>query len=88
MITFDDVLNEHMKNPEFKREWEIASPLFELWRATILFKNENNVSYKDLSRLTNIPKKRLKKFLKDMEPVSLEEASALAWTLGKTISIQ
>ena len=48
-LTFQQVINEKMKNPEFRREWEEQEPEFQLIRAMLQAREDLNISQRQLS---------------------------------------
>ena len=48
-IKFDDYLQEQLKNPEFKKEWDDIQPEMDVIRAMIDARIEQNLTQKELA---------------------------------------
>ena len=49
MSEFRELLNEQLKDPEFKREWDNIQPEMDVIRAMIKARNEQNLTQKELA---------------------------------------
>ena len=49
MSEFRELLNEQLKDPEFKREWDDIQPEMDVIRAMIKARNEQNLTQKELA---------------------------------------
>ena len=49
-----DTLNELLKDPEFRKEWESMEPEFQIIKAMIDARNEKGITQKELSSITGI----------------------------------
>ena len=54
MRTFDDMLNEQLKDKNFKKEYEELQPEMDVIRAIINAGTSKNLTQKDLSKSTGI----------------------------------
>ena len=54
MSEFRDFLNEQLKDDEFKAEYENMSPEFDIIRAMVQARKEQNITQKELSERTGI----------------------------------
>ncbi|RKW49674.1 MAG: helix-turn-helix domain-containing protein [Lachnospiraceae bacterium] len=54
MRTFDDMLNEQLKDKNFKKEYEELQPEMDVIRAIINAGTSKNLTQKDLSKRTGI----------------------------------
>ena len=54
MSDFRDYLNEQLKDPEFRAEWDALEPEFQIVRAMIDAREKKHLSQKELSNLTGI----------------------------------
>ena len=56
MTNFNDFLNEQMKDPEFKAEWDALDPEFSVIEAMLKARKESGLTQKQLSERTDISK--------------------------------
>lgn len=61
MSDFRDYLNEQMKDPEFKREWDQSEPEFNAIQAIIDARKSMNMTQKELSERTGIDQSDISK---------------------------
>ena len=54
MTNFNDFLNEQMKDPEFKAEWDALDPEFSVIEAMLKARKESGLTQKQLSERTEI----------------------------------
>ena len=54
-LTYRQVINEKLKDPNFRREWEAQEPRFQLIKAMLMGRKENHLSQQQLSERTGIP---------------------------------
>ena len=54
MTNFNDFLNEQMKDPEFKAEWDALDPEFSVIEAMLKARKESGLTQKQLSERTGI----------------------------------
>ncbi|MBR1598221.1 MAG: helix-turn-helix transcriptional regulator [Lachnospiraceae bacterium] len=61
MSDFRDYLNEQMKDPEFKKEWDQSEPEFNAIQAIIDARKSMNMTQKELSERTGIDQSDISK---------------------------
>ena len=54
-LSYQQVINEKLKDPNFRREWEAQEPKFQLIKAMLIGRAENHLSQSQLSEKTGIP---------------------------------
>ena len=54
MSDFREYLNEQLKNPEFKKEWDALEPEFNMIQAMIDARKNSNITQKELAERTGI----------------------------------
>ena len=54
MSELRDYINEQLKDPEFKKEWDNLEPEMEVVRAMIKARTAQNLTQKDLAEKTGI----------------------------------
>ena len=52
---FRETLNQQLKNPEFKKEWDALEPEFDIIKAIVDARSSQNMTQKELSEKTGIP---------------------------------
>ena len=52
---FRETLNQQLKNPEFKKEWDALDPEFDIIKAIVDARSSQNMTQKELSEKTGIP---------------------------------
>ena len=83
-----DTLNELMKDPEFKQEWEDMEPEYQIIRAMIEARNEKGLTQQELSAITGITQGDISKLENGTANPSLRTLRRLAEGLGKTLVIR
>ena len=83
-----DTLNELMKDPEFRKEWESMEPEFQIIKAMIDARNEKGITQKDLSSLTGITQGDISKLENGTANPSIRTLQRIAEGLGKNLVIQ
>ena len=79
MTNFNDFLNEQMKDPEFKAEWDALDPEFSVIEAMLKARKESGLTQKQLSERTGIAQtdiSKLERFNRQCNPVSSYLAAA------------
>ena len=83
-----DTLNELMKDPEFRKEWESMEPEFQIIKAMIDARNEKVITQKELSSLTGITQGDISKLENGTANPSIRTLQRIAEGLGKNLVIQ
>ena len=52
---FRTTLNEQLKNPEFKKEWDALEPEYQIIKAMLDTRGEKAMTQKQLADITGIP---------------------------------
>lgn len=61
MSDFRNYLNEQLKDPEFKKEWEALEPEFNMIQAMIDARKQRNMTQKELAERTGIDQSDISK---------------------------
>ena len=83
-----DTLNELMKDPKFKKEWESMEPEFQIIKAMIDARNEKGITQKELSSITGITQGDISKLENGTANPSIRTLQRIAEGLGKNLVIQ
>ena len=81
MLTLNDAIAKKMEDPEFKAEWDALEPDFQIIRAIIEGREENDFTQAQLAQATGIPQADISRLR--MEPETRlcapSNASPPAW---------
>ncbi len=84
----DDYLQEQLKDPEFKKEWDDIQPEMDVIRAMIDARIEQNLTQKDLAARTGIDQADISKLENGIRNPSLKLLKKLASGLGMRLKIE
>lgn len=84
---FRETLNEQLKDPDFKREYDELEPEFAIINAIIDARKEMGLTQKQLSELTGITQADISKLENGNANPSLKTLQRLAAAMGKSVKI-
>lgn len=84
---FRETLNEQLKDPTFKREYDELEPEFAIINAIIDARKEMGLTQKQLSELTGITQADISKLENGNANPSLKTLQRLAAAMGKSVKI-
>ncbi|MFP5528212.1 helix-turn-helix domain-containing protein [Peptococcus simiae] len=84
---FRETLNEQMRDPEFQNEWDSLDVEFQIIKAMLDGRSEQQVTQSELSRLTGIAQGDISKIENGSANPSVKTLSRLASGLGKKLKI-
>ena len=87
-LRVDDYLQEQLKDPEFKKEWDDIQPEMDVIRAMIDARIEQNLTQKDLAARTGIDQADISKLENGTRNPSLKLLKKLASGLGMRLKIE
>ena len=88
MRRFEDYLNEKLKDPEFKKEYDALEPEFAIIQAMIDARKESGLTQKDLSERTGIAQSDISKLERGNANPSLRTLQRLAEGMGMKLKIE
>lgn len=88
MSEFQELLQEELKNPDFKKEWDDIQPEMDVIRAMIDARIEQNLTQKELATRTGINQADISKLENGTKNPSLKLLKKLANGLGMQLKIQ
>ena len=88
MSEFRVYINEQLKDPEFKKEWDNLEPEMEVVRAMIKARTAQNLTQKDLAEKTGINQANISKLENGNMNPSLKLLKRLADGLGMNLRIE
>ena len=88
MSEFRDLLNEQLKDPEFKKEWDDFQPEMDVIRAMIDNRIAQNLTQKELAERTGINQADISKLENGTRNPSLKMLKRLAAGMGMALKIE
>lgn len=88
MSEFQELLQEQLKDPEFKKEWDDIQPEMDVIRAMIDARIEQNLTQKELAERTGINQADISKLENGTRNPSLKLLKKLARGLGMQLKIE
>ena len=88
MTTFDEFLNEQMKDEEFKKEYDALEPEFAVIQAMIDARKSAGITHKELSERTGIAQGDISKLENGSANPSLRTLQRLADGLGMKLKLE
>ena len=85
---FRDLLNEQLKDPEFKKEWDDIQPEMDVIRAMIDNRIAQNLTQKELAERTGINQADISKLENGTRNPSLKMLKRLAAGMGMALKIE
>ncbi len=88
MTSFDEYLNEQLKDPEFKEEWDALEPEFTIVQAILDARHKSGLTQKELSEKTGITQADISRLEKGNANPSLRTLRRLAAGMGMNLEIK
>lgn len=88
MDDFEIYLNESLKDPEFKKEWDESELEYRLMLALVSARSENNLTQAELAERCGIRQSNISRIENGTCLPSLRTLAAIAKGLGKTLKIE
>lgn len=88
MVKFDDYLEEQLKNPEFRKEYEAMQPEFDIIRAMVDARISQNLTQKELAERTGINQADISKLENGTRNPSINLLKRLAEGMGMVLKIE
>ncbi|MBQ2592792.1 MAG: helix-turn-helix transcriptional regulator [Candidatus Riflebacteria bacterium] len=88
MTSFDEYLNEQLKDPEFKKEWDALEPEFTIVQAILDARHKSGLTQKELSEKTGITQADISRLEKGNANPSLRTLRRLAAGMGMNLEIK
>lgn len=88
MSEFRDFLNEQLEDAEFREEYENMSPEFDIIRAMVTARKENNITQKELSERTGITQADISRIENGTRNPSLNMIKRLAKGMGMRLKLE
>lgn len=88
MSEFRELLNEQLKEPEFKKEWDDIQPEMDVIRAMIDARIKQNLTQKELASRTGIDQADISKLENGTRNPTLKLLKKLAAGMGMQLKIE
>lgn len=88
MTKFNDFLNEQLKDPEFKKEYDALEPEFSIIQAIIDARKNSGMTQKDLAKKTGITQGDISRLENGSANPSLKTLQRLAEGMGMTLKLE
>ena len=88
MRTFDDMLNEQLKDINFRKEYEDIQPEMDVIRAIVDARTAQNLTQKELSKITGINQADISKLENGTRNPTVSLLKRLAEGMGMELRIQ
>lgn len=88
MSEFRELLNEQLKEPEFKKEWDDIQPEMDVIRAMIDARIKQNLTQKELAARTGIDQADISKLENGTRNPTLKLLKKLATGMGMQLKIE
>lgn len=88
MSDFRDYLNEQLKNPEFKKEWDDLEPEYNTIQAIIDARKKCNMTQKELAEKTGIDQSDISKIERGSANPSLSTLKRLAEGMDMILKLE
>lgn len=85
---FRETLNEQLKDTEFKAEWDALEPEFQIMKAIIEGRTEQDLTQKQLAEVTGITLADISRFENGTGNPSLRSLKRLAKGLGMNLKVE
>lgn len=85
---FRETLNEQLKDPEFRAEWEALEPELQIIRAILEGREERDLTQKQLAEATGIAQADISRLENGTANPSLRTLKRLAAGLGMTLKVE
>ena len=85
-INFKDYLNEQLKDPEFKKEFENETTKLECAIALTKVRKESGLSQRDLATVSDVPQSTIAR-IESGANTSIDTLTKIANALGKRLTV-
>lgn len=86
--SFRESLNEQLRDPEFKKEWDALDPEFQVIRAMIDARQQKQITQKELADITGIDQADISRMENGNANPSLQTLKRLAAGLGMAVKVE
>ncbi|HIQ67815.1 MAG TPA: helix-turn-helix transcriptional regulator [Candidatus Faecousia excrementigallinarum] len=88
MSSFNDLLKEQLKDPQFKAEWDALEPEYAIVQAIIDARKRSGLTQKELSDRSGINQADISRIERGVGNPSLRTIKRLASSMGMTVKLE
>lgn len=88
MDDFDRYLNEQMKDPDFKKEWDENEARYQLMMMVLCARNEEQLTQSELAERTGLRQSNISRIENGQSMPSIATLAKIAQGLGKRLEIR
>ena len=88
MSSFNDLLKEQLKDPQFKAEWDALEPEYAIIQAIIDARKRSGLTQKELSDRSGINQADISRIERGVGNPSLRTIKRLASSMGMTVKLE
>ena len=88
MSSFNDLLKEQLKDPQFKAEWDALEPEYAIVQAIIDARKRSGLTQKELSDRSGINQADISRIERGVGNPSLRTITRLASSMGMTVKLE
>ena len=88
MSSFNDLLKEQLKDPQFKAEWDALEPEYAIVQAIIDARKRSGLNQKELSDRSGIAQADISRIERGVGNPSLRTIKRLASSMGMTVKLE
>ena len=88
MSSFNDLLKEQLKDPQFKAEWDAVEPEYAIVQAIIDARKRSGLTQKELSDRSGINQADISRIERGVGNPSLRTIKRLASSMGMTVKLE
>lgn len=88
MDDFDRYLNEQMKDPDFKKEWDENEARYQLMMMVFRARNEEQLTQSELAERTGLRQSNISRIENGQSMPSIATLAKIAQGLGKRLEIR
>ena len=86
-MKLNEYIDEQMKNPEFKKAYDDLAPEYEIIRALVVARGEQNMTQKELAMRTGLQQAHISRLESGKYNPSLKFLKRIAAGLGKELHV-
>lgn len=88
MDDFDRYINEQMKDPDFKKEWDENEARYQLMMMVLRARNEEQLTQSELAERTGLRQSNISRIENGQSMPSIATLAKIAQGLGKRLEIR
>ena len=86
-LSYRQVINEKLKNPDFRREWEAQEPKFQLIKTMLIGRARHHLSQRQLSKISGISQADISKLESGKASPTLDNICRIANAFDMNVNL-